>query len=314
MILYTVIGIIMNSSDMLKYITLVFMLGLYARNCFKGISEKYLKFNQTINSLIVESNRSQVEAIASECFEEQKNTAFQIIANDDGKCDEQTNENDANVRLIVSKDGIPKWSVRKLILFLDRQDQPYLTEKFFFSTCYMDTVGAPGPLIPNIIHAVWRFMCICAFLMFVVLIVLAFGDEYNISGANQMLATLAGGLLPWVFENVLFSGRDPLELDTNNLSFKSNFKTKIDQYVQSWDIHDIDIDENQNRSENVGDSHCVTARLIDKVNDAVMTTLENESGVLLGEPPKQSIGFYNDNDDQGIDFLVIEKPSKISNV
>ncbi|XP_052061929.1 uncharacterized protein LOC127701995 [Mytilus californianus] len=312
MILYTVIGIIMNSSDMLKYITLVFMLGLYARNCFKGISEKYLKFNQTINSLIVESNRSQVEAIASECFEEQKNTAFQITTNDEG--DEQTNENDTNVRLIVSKDGIPKWSVRKLILFLDRQDQPYLTEKFFFSTCYMDTVGAPGPLIPNIIHAVWRFMCICAFLMFVVLIVLAFGDEYNISGANQMLATLAGGLLPWVFENVLFSGRDPLELDTNNLSFKSNFKTKIDQYVQSWDIHDIDIDENRNRNDNVGDSHSVTARLIDKVNDAVMTTLENESGVLLGEPPKQSIGFYKDNDDRRIDFLVIEKPSKMSNV
>ncbi|CAC5365674.1 unnamed protein product [Mytilus coruscus] len=167
-----------------------------------------------------------VEAIASECFEEQKNTAFQITANDDGKCNEQTNENDANVRLIVSKDGIPKWSVRKLILFLDRQDQPYLTEKFFFSTCYMDTVGAPGPLIPNVIHAM---------------------------------------------------------------------KTEIE-------------------NDNIGDSHSVTARLIDKVNDAVMTTLENESAILLGEPPKQSIGFYKDIDDRGIDFLVIEKPSKVSNV
>jgi predicted membrane channel-forming protein YqfA (hemolysin III family) len=80
----------------------------------------------------------------------------------------------------------------------------------------MDTVGVPGPLIYNIVRATWRFLCICLFLLFVVLIVLAFGDNYKISGTNQMLATLAGGFLPWVFRNILFKSKDALSLDTKN--------------------------------------------------------------------------------------------------
>jgi DNA-directed RNA polymerase subunit N (RpoN/RPB10) len=64
-----------------------------------------------------------------------KNINVSIVSN--------TNENN----------GIPKWCVRRLILFLDRHDEPYLTEKFFFSTCYMDTIGVPGPLIQNMMHA-----------------------------------------------------------------------------------------------------------------------------------------------------------------
>jgi hypothetical protein len=68
----------MNATAMLKYISLIFMLGLYARDCFKGVTDKYLEFNKTINSLIVDMNRVKVEAIASASVDEQRNTAFQI--------------------------------------------------------------------------------------------------------------------------------------------------------------------------------------------------------------------------------------------
>jgi hypothetical protein len=237
--IYSIIGIITNASAMLKYISLVFMLGLYARDCFKGVSEKYLEYNKSMNRLIVDMAREKVEVIASS--DEQKNTAFQIGTDSLEAIEKDTD----NVKLIV-KEGIPKWNVRRLILFLDEKDKPYLTDKFFTTTCYMDTVGVPGPLIYNIVRATWRFLCICLFLLFVVLIVLAFGDNYKISGTNQMLATLAGGFLPWVFRNILFKSKDALSLDTKNLSFKSNLKRKIEEYEQNWNINDISITENNN--------------------------------------------------------------------
>ena len=237
--IYCIIGIITNASAMLKYISLVLMLGLYARDCFKGVSEKYLEYNKSMNRLIVDMAREKVEVIASS--DEQKNTAFQIGTDSLEAIEKDTD----NVKLIV-KEGIPKWNVRRLILFLDEKDKPYLTDKFFTTTCYMDTVGVPGPLIYNIVRATWRFLCICLFLLFVVLIVLAFGDNYKISGTNQMLATLAGGFLPWVFRNILFKSKDALSLDTKNLSFKSNLKRKIEEYEQNWNINDISITENNN--------------------------------------------------------------------
>ena len=320
MILYTVIGIIMNATAMLKYISLIFMLGLYARDCFKGVTDKYLEFNKTINSLIVDMNRVKVEAIASASVDEQRNTAFQIRSDRDDNIEDEQDKDVSNIRL-VCKDGIPKWCVRRLILFLDRHDEPYLTEKFFFSTCYMDTIGVPGPLIQNMMHALWRFLCICAFLMFVVLIVLAFGDEYNISGTNQMLATLAGGFLPWVFSNILFKPRDPVALDVNNLSFKSNFKAKIEEYIQNWDIGDIELEGTSKINETTKEPRSHIARLSDSEHNTVISKVEsghegfpellsNSSSMLLSDYS----GVLEGNDDCDVDLIVLDKNSNRYNV
>ncbi|CAC5419118.1 unnamed protein product [Mytilus coruscus] len=98
--IYTIIGIIMNASAMLKYISLIFMLVLYARDCFKGISDKYLEFNKLINRLIVNKMREKVEKIASS--DDQKNTAFQVQMDNSEEIEKDTE----NVKLVV-KDGIP---------------------------------------------------------------------------------------------------------------------------------------------------------------------------------------------------------------
>jgi hypothetical protein len=42
---------------------------------------------------------------------------------------------------------ILKWKINRLILFLDKNDTPYITSKFFFDTCYLQQAGVPGPLL-----------------------------------------------------------------------------------------------------------------------------------------------------------------------
>ncbi|VDI58446.1 Hypothetical predicted protein [Mytilus galloprovincialis] len=300
--IYTIIGIIMNASAMLKYISLIFMLVLYARDCFKGISDKYLEFNKLINRLIVNKMREKVEKIASS--DDQKNTAFQVPMDDSEEIEKDTE----NVKLIV-KDGIPKWQIRRLILFLDVNDKPYLPEKFFNASCYMNTVGVPGPLIFNVVQATWRFLCICVFLMFVVLIVLAFGDEYQISGTNQMLATLAGGFLPWVFRNVLFKSKDALGLDTENLSFKSNLRKEIENYVQNWDIADMEVQENYNQISDIDKNTQATEN-----SDSETKSLLNKGTII----PTRFVASVNNaqtlSNDTHVDLLIYDNLVRVSNV
>jgi hypothetical protein len=48
--------------------------------------------------------------------------------------------------------------------------------------------GVPGPLLTSLLRAMQRFLLICVFLFFVVVVILAFGEEYGISATNQMFA------------------------------------------------------------------------------------------------------------------------------
>jgi len=123
----------------------------------------------------------------------------------------------------------------KPLNFISRQnDTLYITSKFFFDTCYLQQAGVPGPLLTSLLRATQRFMLICVFLFFVVVVILAFGEEYGISATNQMFATLAGGFLPYILRTVLFKQVGPVTVDPDNLSFKSKFKRRIEEYTHNW--------------------------------------------------------------------------------
>lgn len=68
---------------------------------------------------------------------------------------------------------------------------------------------------------------------------MAFGNEYSVSGVNQMLATLAGGFLPWIFHNVLFKPPADIEIDTSSLSFQNMFNDVIRKHKQNWPVADF---------------------------------------------------------------------------
>ena len=234
-VMYTLIGVIINSAYTLKYLSLVFLLGFYARDCFTTVTVEYLAFNKFLNGYLVDKMREKVENISMRGDVDQRNTAFQASLNDTKGSDDQP------VHLTVTNDKL-KWKINRLVLFLDKNDTPYITSKFFFDTCYLDQAGVPGPLVASLLRAMQRFIIICVFLFFVVIVILAFGDEYGISATNQMFATLAGGFLPYILRWVLFKQPEPVTVDPNNLSFKSKFQRKIEEYQQNWEVSDIRID------------------------------------------------------------------------
>lgn len=132
-----------------------------------------------------------------------------------------------------------------------------------------------------------------------------------------MLATLAGGFLPWVFSNILFKPRDPVALDVNNLSFKSNFKAKIEEYIQNWDIGDIELEGTSkvNKTTKESGSHmaCLSDSVISKVesgHEGFPELLSNSSSMLLSDYS----GVLEGNDDCDVDLIVLDKKCNRYNV
>ncbi|KAK2139888.1 hypothetical protein LSH36_1576g00006 [Paralvinella palmiformis] len=126
------------------------------------------------------------------------------------------------------------WDINDLILFVEQDDTPRIPRKLFEEVCQVPVTGSPGPVDRSLLEATGKFFIIILFLVFVFFVVMSFGDAYNISTTNQILATLAGGFIP--FTNLLKPAAPQIETGlvrsksvSNNELSDSDDHTKCDQ-------------------------------------------------------------------------------------
>jgi hypothetical protein len=118
------------------------------------------------------------------------------------------------------------------------------------------------------------------FLLFVTLVVLAFGDAYSISISNQLLATVAGGFVPWILmkSDILFS--KPEEPDfgqlTSNINFMSSFQATINDDKEMWKIKDIVVQEKKLLFEETGNQQETDNIEQDKPEEEMFASLLTE--------------------------------------
>ncbi|CAC5398696.1 unnamed protein product [Mytilus coruscus] len=276
---YTMIGLILNSSHAMQYISTLSLAWLYYNKCFGGISKIFLRYNKAVHAILYKENKKQVDRVAREHCKNQKNTAFKAIygsvlkSRDEHDVEQFQSDKKTEIRTDF---GMPKLKTNKIILLLDQYDKQYITKKFFFEICKIRTDG-PGPLADHILKAVRRFLTIGIFLVFVTIVVLAFGESYSISFPNQLLATLAGGVVPLILikANVLFP--EPEELDEKEIIkkyfydedkssysgdtslegahvtrldyFKKSFHKIIENDEKWWNIQDMEVKQEVNALE-----------------------------------------------------------------
>ncbi|ESO88793.1 hypothetical protein LOTGIDRAFT_165207 [Lottia gigantea] len=228
MAVYTSIGIIINAQTALKYLSVASLLILYAKDCFGKLHTKYLAFHKVIAGQLLAKEKELIEETARADSLLQENTVFRV------RGEENTNP---DVRLIVKDEKI-RWDTSGFLIFLDKQDKPFFPEKFFFQVIEMKYHGCPGPLYVNIYRAFKEFLKIIIFLIFVIIVIMAFGDMYSISSTNQMIATGAGGLLPFVFRH-FFANKGDITFDVNSIQFKAEFNRVLTNFKQTWPVFDI---------------------------------------------------------------------------
>ncbi|XP_064609260.1 uncharacterized protein LOC135473341 [Liolophura sinensis] len=224
---FTLMGIIVNAGSTLKYVSLVFLVVLYSHDCYNNVYKNYLEFNKNI----VEDMMKRVDDLQKvACLPSsvQENVGFKVKPVDENQ--------EIDTELNYDKKKL-RWQVGHLLLFLDSNDTPRIPLKLFQELCNVRVAGCPGPVYLSHLRATGKFMNIILFLLFVMIVVMAFGEVYRISSTNQMMATLAGGFLPWLFKTVWISKAQSLSLNT--ISFKGQVDETINSFKQNWALHDL---------------------------------------------------------------------------
>lgn len=230
-ILYQLVGLVLNWDALSALFELALFSVLYAIGCFRSVTKKYLAFNIKLIAFLKSKAGKDIESVEKKTPNEQGNCAFQI--------DEKPNSKN-RLQLSVQNSHL-KWNMPRVILFLDNTDITYVTETFFFKASKMPNAGCPGSLMANLFSAFCDFILILLFLLFVLLVIVAFGDKYAVSHINQAIFAAVGGILPFVFQNILFKKPSDFYMDTSSPKFKNAIDKLIDEYIAQAFVYDIEL-------------------------------------------------------------------------
>ena len=193
----------------------------------------YSNFGTTINKEIQERVGDDMKVVAMCAKKDQKEQAFTV--------QEHNTDDDNRMSLVAGTEGYLKWNAKRLLLFLDRDDIPYIPKDFLFKSAKLGHFGCPGPVYKMYFKAFIELTWITLFLAFVMLVIVAFGESNNISGANQTLATLASGFLPFVFRKFLIKSNSGPTLDKSNITWQTTLSEAISGYTKRWTFTDFKI-------------------------------------------------------------------------
>ncbi|XP_059153421.1 uncharacterized protein LOC131939235 isoform X2 [Physella acuta] len=265
-----IVTVVVEADFIYRVLPVVLLFVVYIRDSYSQVGEKYdLFFTSLLNTI----KQKEAEAIRRECLkslDQQQNKIFQIVPeplvlddNDDiepavnQQIDKPAKkrhslyvtmwreppspaETKIHALMTVKNEAVSLYG-RQLVLFLNREDILYMSKKFFFHCCTMDCAGAPGNLVENYIKATLDFAKVGLFLLFVFMVVMAYGSVYYISPANHLFVTLVSGLVPLIVRNI-FCLKKPVEtVNTSNYRFEAQLKDKIESFGQSLDAVDIDL-------------------------------------------------------------------------
>jgi len=227
-VVFTIMGCIVNAGSLLKYVMLTMMILVYCGDCFNNMQKKYLKMNRALFNE-VKYRIKDLEKVTSLPSTLQENCAF--------KAQELNEQADYEAPDNVARKPANHWMINDLVLFVDSEDTPRIPIQLFSKVINIRVAGVPGPIYRGHIEAFQQLSKIVVFVVFVFLVVLSFGSVHQISATNQTLATLVGGSLPRMFRMFLAPPKPEVELGT--VSFKSRMDEVIKNFCQYWPIYDL---------------------------------------------------------------------------
>lgn len=242
--IYVVIGLLLNAAFTTKYVILYLMLAFYIRDLFEGVTNSYIKFNNTILAEAMKKTKGDILKVSMLNENLQKNTAFQLVDEipiGDPDAEQASVIPNDNFNLVLEEEGTLSWKTKRLMFFLDRKDSPYIPRLFFSDACVMDCAGVPGPLGQNFLDVINSILRVFFFLFFIMVTALSFSEETDTIGTNQTLTAIAGGLIPWLFRKYLQAPVDS-GVDIENLHFREVLNDLIRKYQENWTVADIEIE------------------------------------------------------------------------
>ncbi|CAL1548234.1 unnamed protein product [Lymnaea stagnalis] len=126
-----------------------------------------------------------------------------------------------------------------------------ISQRFLFQCASVDHSEAPGTVLHNFSKAVKRIIFITLFIVFIYLVVMAYGHINYISPSNLSFTAFAAALVPIIIINFLAKGADRIEsTDESKKLLQKKLKEKLKDFRESWIIHDLIVEEIPNGHEN----------------------------------------------------------------
>lgn len=226
---YALVGFILNPKFILKYVSLILLIAVYGNECFGGVHDRYVAYSIGISSEVQGMVGDKLTEEAAKSSDEQQNIALRVPAK---------NDIPERLCLVTGPEGFLKWKVSRLALFLDKNDTPYIPTSFLFQMAKLNNFQCPGLVHILYLKALLDFLLIVLFLIFVFIVIFAFGQADDISSAGQAIAALGTGFFPLILKRFLFQSQ-AYSLDRSNLHWKTMFANAVQRYAEKWNFEDI---------------------------------------------------------------------------
>ncbi|CAG2184586.1 unnamed protein product [Mytilus edulis] len=193
---------------------------------FWTCTKKYEVFSQTVTKYILSNMSNLHDSIRFLKNVERKSTDTQEIFDKYALQLDLYEESAPSLPILVKNNEITL-SSQMPFLFFDDHGKPFVTQKDLSKICSNNFTGAPGTLWENYKKAFIHFVFITLFLLLVATIVLAFSQAKGVTGTYLALATLGGGLIPFILRRYLFKSNDLSDFRTDYILFCNELKTMI---------------------------------------------------------------------------------------
>ena len=229
---YTLVGFILNPGDTMKYASLILLIAVYGNECFSGVHAKYAAYSKAINTEIQAMIGDKIAEEAAKPENKQENVVFRVP---------NTDIVTERMHLEAGSEGYLKWRAPRLAMFLDKSDIPYIPKIFLFEMAKLPHHFCPGVIHLLYLKALLDFSLILGFLLFVFIVIFAFGQAQDISSGGQTIAALGSGFLPLVLRKFLFQSHGGSSIDKSNLKWKYMFVNAVQKFSTRWNFTDIHV-------------------------------------------------------------------------
>lgn len=140
---------------------------------------------------------------------------------------------------IEYRDNRLHWNINSLVLFVDKNDVSRIPLDFFWEICKLDMPGSPGPVHKAALRATGSILCSLVFLSLLTIVVLSFGNMYEVATPNQMILILVSGAIPLIIFLAVYGFSRPNGSCINEYSLHGKVQRVILGFCQSWPVYDL---------------------------------------------------------------------------
>ncbi|KAK6172066.1 hypothetical protein SNE40_018027 [Patella caerulea] len=239
-----IINILINLSTAMSIVSLCILIGIYVRDTSRRLTGKYDAYHKSLLLNVLNVKKESVLTEARKRYEDQTSMAFQHTAADFVDYDSIENGliDDSPTALWDVKNGYLRMCMNGIVLFLDRNDIPYIPQAFFQEMTKINCPGCPGTLGSSIMDALKDLGRIVLFLCFLFILLLAYGDTLYVSPTSRLFATIATGLIPLLLRSFFFTKPPIPSLDASNVRFQNIFQDKVLKFMMRWPVVDAEIE------------------------------------------------------------------------